>query len=133
MVECSPEEFPNFGNGSDQVESSLSRMELNSKLDFFLFDSKISNNSSPQIKFIKKLFLYYYFNLFILNRFEAILVQPLYINYDILPMTIHYSLIKTRVPYRTSDVVMNFWRFLLDLESKWSWKIRLGYIYRHLT
>ena len=58
MVECSPEEFPNFGNGSDQVESSLSRMELNSKLDFFLFDSKISNNSSPQIKFIKKNYFY---------------------------------------------------------------------------
>lgn len=48
MVECSPEEFPNFGNGSDQVESSLSRMELNSKLDFFYFIPKLA--ITPHLK-----------------------------------------------------------------------------------
>ena len=29
MVKCSPEEFPNFGKSSDEVESSLNRIELN--------------------------------------------------------------------------------------------------------
>ena len=70
-------------------------MELNSKLDFFLFHSKISNNSSPQIKFIK--------NIFILNRFGSAFIHRWWINYDILP-TLYTTHFKTHVPYRTSDV-----------------------------
>ena len=67
MVKCSPEEFPNFGKSSDEVESSLNRIELNSFARFILFDSKISNNSPQNKNYFS--FKNYFYNLFILNRF----------------------------------------------------------------